>query len=158
MPVEKAPEPKDILEIGIGKMEGNKEAAIKAYKSMATVLGDALGNVLTLIDGLAVIGGGVSGAKNLFLQHTIDEINSNYTATDGTTLRRLSPQAFNLEDPEQLQKFLKGDSKKISIPGTDKNINYDPLPRVGVGISKLGTSNAVALGAYAFALNTIDRS
>jgi glucokinase len=35
---------------------------------------------------------------------------------------------------------------------------YDPLQRVGVGLSRLGTSQAVAIGAYALALSTLDRS
>jgi predicted NBD/HSP70 family sugar kinase len=32
----------------------------------------------------------------------------------------------------------------------------DPLQRIGVGISRLGTSKAVAVGAYAFALSALD--
>ena len=35
-------------------------------------------------------------------------------------------------------------------------MKYDPLQRVGVGISRLGTSEAVAIGAYAFALRKLD--
>ena len=35
-------------------------------------------------------------------------------------------------------------------------MTYDPLERVGVGLSRLGTSRAVALGAYAFALTALD--
>ena len=158
IPLEHAPQPKDILEIGIGNKDGNREAALNAYKSMATVLGDAIANVLTLIDGLAVIGGGLSGAIDLFLQPTVDEINSKYISPNGTYFHRLVQKAFNLEDPEQLKIFLKGKSRKIAIPGTDSLINYDPLSRVGIGISKLGTSKAVALGAYAYALYNIDRS
>ena len=42
------------------------------------------------------------------------------------------------------------------MPGTTRKIGYDPMPRIGVGISKLGTSEAVAIGAYAFALRKLD--
>ena len=35
---------------------------------------------------------------------------------------------------------------------------YDPLKRIGVGLSRLGTSHAVALGAYAFALAALERA
>ena len=37
-----------------------------------------------------------------------------------------------------------------------ERINY-PLKRVGVGLSRLGTSRAVGLGAYAFALHSLSR-
>jgi len=32
----------------------------------------------------------------------------------------------------------------------------DPLHRIGIGISRLGTSKATAIGAYAFALKKPD--
>jgi hypothetical protein len=32
---------------------------------------------------------------------------------------------------------------------------YDPLPRTVIGITRLGTSNAMAAGAYAFALKQL---
>ncbi|MCB0283878.1 MAG: ROK family protein [Calditrichaeota bacterium] len=153
---EQAPEPRDIYEIGIGNKEGNRQAAAKAYRKMAEVLGDALGNVLTIVDGIAVIGGGISGARDLFMQPLLDEINSSYTGPDGNTFRRLSPIAYNLEDDSQLAGFLKGESKEITVPGSGTKVMYDPLARVGVGLSKIGTSKAVALGAYSFALNAID--
>ena len=128
-----------------------------SFGSMAIVLGDAVANVLTMVDGLAVIGGGISGAKDLFLQQTIDEINGLYANADGVAFRRLLPKAYNLEDPNHLEVFLNGDSKKIAVPGTNEFVDYDPLPRVGLGLSKLGTSKAIAIGAYSFALNTIDK-
>ena len=59
---DQAPEPKIIFDIGNGKTQGNKEAALEAFRRLGEVAGDAMGNALTLIDGLAVIGGGVSGA------------------------------------------------------------------------------------------------
>jgi hypothetical protein len=36
-------------------------------------------------------------------------------------------------------------------------VKFDALERVGVGISKLGTANAAAIGAYAFALRELDK-
>ena len=63
--------------------------------------------------------------------------------------------AFNLEDPAQLEKFLKGETREITVPGSKRKMKYDPLPRIGVGMSRLGTSEAVAIGAYAFALRKL---
>ncbi|WP_457565474.1 ROK family protein [Caldithrix abyssi] len=153
---EESPSPKEIFEIGMGKRPGNKEAAIEAFQTMAEALGDAIANVLTLIDGLAVIGGGLSGAHPLFLQKMIDEMNGKYRNFQGNEYRRLVPIVFNLENNKDLDKFLQGEKKEITIPKTNKKIIYDALPRLGVGISKIGTSRAIALGAYAYALNELD--
>jgi glucokinase len=155
--LEEAPQPKEIFEIGSGKAEGNQAAAVEAFRRMGEVVGDALGAALTLVDGLAVIGGGVSGAAPLFLPAVVEELNGSYTGPDGNSFRRLATKAFNLEDPAQLDLFLKGDTREITIPGTNRKLKYDPLARVGVGMSRLGTSEAVAIGAYAFALKKLDQ-
>jgi glucokinase len=156
IPLDQAPEPREIFDIGMGNAEGNKDAAVEAFRRMGEVVGDALGAALTLVDGLAVIGGGVSGASPLFLPAVVDELNGNYTGPDGNSFRRLATRAFNLEDSAQLDTFLKGDTREILIPGTQRKLQYDPLARVGVGMSRLGTSEAVAIGAYAFALRKLD--
>ena len=44
------------------------------------------------------------------------------------------------------------------MPGTDRKVIYDPLKRVGVGLSRLGTSRAVAIGAYAYALHVLEQN
>jgi glucokinase len=69
--------------------------------------------------------------------------------------RRLASAAVNLEDPAQLDVFLKGETRTIQVPGSARSLAYDPLQRVGVGMSRLGTSEAVAIGAYAFALQKL---
>ena len=155
IPFDEVPEPKDLFEIANGKQTGSQEAALEAFRRLGESAGDALGSALTLIDGLAVIGGGVSGAWPLFLPALVDELNSTYTGPDGNQFRRLASAAFNLEDPAQLETFLKGETRTIKVPGSNRTLAYDPLQRVGVGMSRLGTSEAVAIGAYAFALQHI---
>jgi glucokinase len=156
IPFSEAPEPKEICDIGMGKQAGNQAAAVEAFRRLGVVVGDAMGNALTLVDGLGVIGGGISAAWPLFLPTVVEELNSSYTAPDGSRFRRLSSVAFNLEDPVQMQTFIAGESREIAVPGSRKNIAYDPLQRIGIGISRLGTTEAVAIGAYAFALHKID--
>jgi glucokinase len=68
----------------------------------------------------------------------------------------LASAAFNLDDPAQLKTFLKGETRTITVPGSKAKVQYDPLQRIGVGMSRLGTSEAVAIGAYAFALRALD--
>ena len=61
-----------------------------------------------------------------------------------------------MENKDELNRFLLGSTKEISVYGTDKTIKYDSEMRIGVGISKIGTSKAISIGAYAFALNFLD--
>jgi len=153
---EAAPDPKEIHSIGLGEKSGNQGAARDAFHALGVVAGDAIANALTLIDGLAVIGGGIASAWPLFLPALVDEMNGHYTDFNGKNYPRLASAAFNLEDLAQRNKFLKGETREIAVPGGNKTITYDSLPRIGVGISRLGTSEAVAIGAYAFALNKLD--
>ncbi|MBI9072597.1 MAG: ROK family protein [Melioribacteraceae bacterium] len=155
IPFEEAPSPKEIFEIGKGEKEGNKDAAIKAFNEMAEAVGDAISNAITLIDGLVVIGGGLSGASDLFLPRLIEEMNSKYTNKDGSTFNRLVANVYNLENEDEMNKFSEGSVKEIKVYGSDKIIKYDDEPRIGVGISKIGTSKAISLGAYAFSLNKL---
>lgn len=155
IPFDEVPEPKNLFEIANGEKAGNQPAALEAFRRLGESVGDALGSALTLIDGLAVIGGGVSGAWPLFLPAVVEELNGTYTGPDGNKFRRLASAAFNLEDPAQLDIFLKGEKRIIKVPGSERTLAYDPLQRVGVGMSRLGTSEAVAIGAYAFALQKL---
>ena len=157
MPFEQAPEPRVIFNIGLGKQAGDKAAALEAFRQLGEVVGDAMGNALTLLDGLGVIGGGLSGAAPLFMPALVAELNSAYTAPNGNQFRRLPEAAFNLEDAAQLKKFLKGETRTLTVPGGKRKIKHDALQRIGVGISRLGTSEAVAIGAYALALRKLDK-
>ena len=149
--------PKDIFDIASGNKEGNVEAAKEAFRQMGEALGDALSHLITLIDGVVVIGGGVSGAYPFIFPAMFDEMNGNYRNFKGDTYRRLVQKPFNFEDDEEFGRFLKGDLKEIKIPGSDKTVQYDPLARTGVGISVLGASKAISIGAYAFALHVLDK-
>lgn len=150
---EQAPEPKLIYEIGTGQRRGNKAAAIEAFRRLGEVVGEAMAQALTLVDGLGVIGGGISGAWPLFLPTVVGELRRHLTNPAGGAIPRLASVAFNFEDPKERRVFLKGETREISVPGTSRRMRYDPLQRLAVGMSRLGTSEAVAVGAWAFALN-----
>jgi glucokinase len=150
-----APEPKDIHAIGTGEKPGDRDAALEAFRSLGEAAGDALADAITLIDGLVVIGGGLAGAADLVLPALVGEMNAPYTVA-GRPHMRLEMTAFNLEDPEERSRFVKGQVKEVTVPRSGRTVTYDPLERVGVGLSRLGTSRAVALGAYAFALTALD--
>lgn len=153
---ESAPSPKEIADIALGTLDGDTAAAIEAWRELGEVVGEALATVATLFDGLIVIGGGVSNAHELFLPAVLDAMGGTIQKYDGASLDRIVQKVFNLEDATQAAEFARGEVKQITIPGTDESIAYDPLKRIGIGISVLGTSEAVGIGAYAFALNKID--
>jgi len=153
---EQSPEPKVISEIGLGLQPGNRAAAVESFRQLGEVIGDALGVALTLIDGLAVIGGGLSSAWPLFLADAVSELNSAYTGPNGNSFPRLASKAFNLQDSAGMEKFVRGETRELKVPRSERKVQYDPLRRVGIGISRLGTSQATAVGAYAFALRRLD--
>ncbi|HWC58761.1 MAG TPA: ROK family protein [Verrucomicrobiae bacterium] len=155
--MDEAPDPRLISEMGLGIVPGDQKAAREAFRDLGEIVGDAMGAALTLIDGLAVVGGGLSGAWPLFLPALVNELNSVYTSPSGHQFSRLASRAFNLQEQHQLEKFIQGDIREIRVPNNGHMLKYDAMPRVGVGISLLGTSKAVSLGAYAFALRTLDQ-
>ncbi|MFI3294855.1 MAG: ROK family protein, partial [Rikenellaceae bacterium] len=156
LPIEQAPTPKDIYDIGMGEKEGDREAALEAFRSMGRALGDLICNITTLFDCPTVIGGGVSGAKELFVPAMLEEINTRFSNFRGDSYPRLTQKMFNLDDSSQVSEFVKGEVRQIAVPGTSKHVTYDPMSRVGFGFSQIGTSKAISIGAYAYALSRID--
>src|SRR5205823_998764 len=53
--------------------------------------------------------------------------------------------------------FLRQGAREVAVPGSTRKALYQPDKRTGVGRSRLGTSAAISLGAYAFALSRLDR-
>ena len=102
-----------------------------------------------------MIGGGLAGAAALFLPRVVAEMNGTLESVGGATIPRMELKAFNLEDPRDTEVFLRGDARQIRVPGADRMVSYDPLKRIGVGLSRLGTSRATSVGAYAFALHAL---
>ncbi|MEY1638704.1 ROK family protein [Tenuifilum osseticum] len=149
--------PKDIYEVLEGKQEGDLVAARLAFQTLGVVVGDAIANAVTLTDSLVVIGGGLSNAWKYFAPAMLSQLNGTISRTDGTKVDRLEVKVFNIEDEEQRARFLSGQRQQVSVPFSNRMVEYDPLKRIGVGLSRLGTSHAVAVGAYAYALGMIDK-
>ena len=148
--------PKDISDIALGKREGMKEAAVESFRQFGQGLGNSICNVLVLIDGIVVLGGGITASWDLFAPAMFTEINRNYKDPQGSSSARLSIKVFNLEDDTGFREFTTGGEKEIIVPGSNRKVWFDHDPRTGIGVSKLGASKAIALGAYAYALQQLD--
>lgn len=150
-------QPKDIFDIAEGTREGNQEAARKAFATMGEVAGDAMATAVTLIDGVIVIGGGITAAKKYIMPSLINELRSQMHSIGGDTFDRVQMKVYDLNNEEEFKLFAKGASRDLKVYGTDKVVTYDHEKRVGVMISNIGASTAISLGAYAFALNELDK-
>lgn len=148
---EETPQPFDIYRIGMGEMKGNRKAALVAWEYFGEILGETLANAITLVDGLIVIGGGLSGAWKLFLPKAVETMNGRFFKPDGQTFPRMEVFAYNLHNAECLADFLVNDQQMIKVPQSEQTVPYSPVKKIGVGISMLGTSEAVAVGAFEFA-------
>lgn len=151
----KAPEPSEIYEIAIGKKEGVREAAIETYLRYGDALGDAIAHIITLVDGIVVIGGGISGAYSLFARSMFDELNGFFTRLNGSKQKRLTQRVFNFENEFERKQFLADTSLEIEVPDSSKKVLFQKEKKTMVGLSLLGTDKAIALGAYYFAINKL---
>jgi glucokinase len=77
------PEPRDIAAVAEGRAPGDAAAARRAFEELGRVAGDAVAQVLTLVDGLVVLGGGLSAAAPLFLPALLAEVNGTLEWHDG---------------------------------------------------------------------------
>ena len=151
------PEPRILAAIARGEAEGNRCAAAEAFRRFGEELGNALANAVTLLDTLVVVGGGIAAAHRLFMPAVMAEMNGHLASPEGARFGRTMLRAFDMEDPGQLRAFLKGEARAVAVPRATRTVPYDPFKRTGVGVSRLGNALAVGVGAYAFALDSLDR-
>lgn len=147
--------PLDIFEIADGKISGDRQAASKSFETLGNVVGDALANAVTLTDSIIVIGGGLANAWKFYSPAMFNMLNGKISSLKGDMVNRLEMKAFDLEDQDQRNRFAKGNMTRVKVPFSNSIVDYDPLKRIGVGLSRLGTSHAVAVGAYAYALGKL---
>ena len=149
--------PKDICEIADGTRQGDQAAAKEAFASLGRVAGAAISTAVTIIDGLVVIGGGVSAASRWIMPALLEEMRSKLRTLGGDEVNLVQMKVYDLENADEFALFAKGETKKVKVYGEDRYVDYDCQKRVGIAISKLGASKAVSVGAYAFALSELDK-
>lgn len=148
--------PYDIYKIAEGELEGDQEAARRAFELCGEVAGDAFASAVTLTDSLIVIGGGLTGAAKYIKPALLKELRSAISTKGGEAVQRVQMRVFDLDDELEFAKFVVGDARPLKVYGTNDMVMYDPMKRTGIMLSKLGASKAIAIGAYVFALKNLD--
>ncbi|MGI6243395.1 MAG: ROK family protein [Prevotella sp.] len=148
--------PKDIADIAHGKAEGNREAALRSFKELGEVAGDAIAMTCGIVDGIVVIGGGLARSSDLIFPSMVSEMNSTLGMSGQRSVNRLPVKVYNLDTADGLEAFLNEEITTVNIPGTDKQVPYRVAGHIGVMRSPLGASNAITHGAYLYALAQLD--
>lgn len=148
--------PKDICEIADGTREGDREAAKEAFHRFGTAAGDAMATAVTLTDSLVVIGGGLTGAARHIMPALLEKMRSSISTLGGDKVNRVQMNVYDLDNENEFREFARGNGRPLKIHGTEDTVTYDPVKRTGVAISRLGASEAISIGAYVFALASLD--
>ncbi|WP_430809916.1 MULTISPECIES: ROK family protein [unclassified Carboxylicivirga] len=145
--------PKDVFDIAEGNKEGNKDAAREAFAIFGRHLGDAVANLINLFDGIVVIGGGLTGASSLYMPAVMQVIKGQFDNGQD----RLVQKVYCLDNADEKEAFFHTQSHQITVPFTDKKVDYSPEQKIAIATSKLDASEAIAIGAYAYALSQLDQ-
>ena len=146
-----------IYQIAKGDKPGDREAALFAFEEFGISLGAAVNDLITMIDGPVVIGGGLANAAELFFPAMFKQLNGHYQDYQGKDVPRLELEAINLDDEAALSLAITKSSRQVKVPNFNRMVHYNSHKWVGVGVSKLGASRAIALGAYAFAAQALSK-
>lgn len=154
----KALTPKDICEIAEERLEGDAEAARQTFVRFGQGLGYALNYVLTLIDGIVVLGGGLTGAYRHFFPAMLAEMRGTRERMGQSSVPRLQMDVYDLTSPDEKEAFLKNETATATVPDSLNTVAYQKHKKTGVTVSTLETSLSVNLGAYNYALAQIDNA
>lgn len=147
--------PKDIFDIAEGIALGDQQAAIRSFEELGQMAGDALAHMLTVIDGLVVIGGGLTGAYKYIMPSLMRELRIQMNMFSGDRVGRIQMEAFNLMDENEKFEFLSSKPYFTQIPYSNVEVPYLAEKKTGVMISGLGANHAIMCGAYAYALSRL---
>ena len=102
--------PKDIYDIAEGTRTGNREAALKSFDELGEMAGAAIVSALHIVDGMVVIGGGVSGAAKYILPGMMREMRRSISTFSGRDFDCLQMEVCNLMEADDHKRFLENTS------------------------------------------------
>ena len=124
-------------------------------------MGEATGEVIipaiNITDGIVVLGGSMTGARKYLNPSILEVMRSKIHTLNGEELGRIPMKVYDLDNADELAEFIKGEQQKMKIYGSEIEVDFDPQKRIGIAVSKLGAGKSIAIGAYAFALDQLDR-
>ena len=150
--------PLEIYQIASGIIEGDKQAAVAAFEEMAVAIAESLANAVALLDAPIVIGGGIAGASKFIIPKIIEHLSGSIHDLSGKAIPRSISSVYDVDDKDELKAFITNSQHEVIIPFSTKKVIYNKEKRIAIGTSKLGTSAAVCLGAYALALDYLDKT
>mgnify|MGYP002988557537 CR=1 FL=1 len=143
----------DIIEA----VEREDPLCIELVMQAGSELGHHIAGLINLFNPeVIVIGGGITAARKYIMPSLLKELRGKMHTIQGEELNRVQMQVYDLDNEEEFREFAKGAQRPLKVYGTDRYVAYDPQKRIGVMISKLGASQAISVGAYAFALSQLD--
>ena len=148
--------PKDIYDIAEGTVPGDRKAAVESFSEFGRAAGNAIVHALDIVDGLVVVGGGVSGASKYIFPGILGEMRRSLTTFAGASFPCLQAQVYDLTCADGLEAFLKDETPMVEVPGSGRKVPYAKEKKTGIALSTAGANEAIALGAYAFALSRLD--
>ncbi len=148
--------PKEIFEIAEGLKDGDPSAAKESFRELGEIAADSIIRALDIIDGIVVIGGGISAAYKYIIPGIMEELGRSVGTFSGNSFPCLQMEVFNLEDETGMSEFLKDESSLVEVPMSTQKARYSNRKKSGIALSSLGASTSISLGAYAYALNAID--
>ena len=83
-----------------------------------------MAKALTLIDGLAVIGGGHLGAPpRSSCPRVVDELNGTIASPTGEAFRRLVRRRSTSKTRRDCEVFSQGETREITVPGSERTVH-----------------------------------
>lgn len=149
--------PYDIFLVAEGQKPGNAEAARLSFRELGQVAGESIAAALDIADGIVSIGGGLAGAGKYIMPGVMDALRGAVGTFGGEHFPLLQMEAYNWEDPADRQWFLSLGMDTVSVSRTTIVASYLRQRSICVGLSKNGASTSIMYGAYAYALNELDR-
>lgn len=140
--------PADIFKIAKKELPGDSKAAEEAFYRFGLHLGDAIANLIMLFDGIVVMGGGLTGAQEFYTPGILEVLKGKFENGD----RRLYHEVYNLDNPEDRNAFYTFNEVSVKVPFSNREVKYYPEKKTAIASSRLGASEAIATGAYAYAL------
>lgn len=150
--------PKDLYDIAEGNRFGDRNAAIESFAELGRIAGEAIANLIDAIDGIVVVGGGISGASKYILTPLVATLNGSVGTFAGDRFPLLQSRVYNWEDEADRSRFIGVGTQEAVIPGTNLRIPYMRDKSLCVCKSRNGTSTSVMYGAYAYALRQLDKN